>query len=96
MEYALYGALFFNQYVNPIAMNALHWKYYIFYCVFLGFEVVVVYFFYVETKYLPLEEVTKIFDGEDVAAKTNETLGGEKAISTSVHVEEISGAASKA
>jgi hypothetical protein len=95
MEYALYGALFFNQYVNPIAMNALHWKYYIFYCAFLVFEVVVVYFYYVETKYLPLEEVTKIFDGEDVAAKTNETLVGEKVASTGIHVEEIS-TASKA
>ncbi|EXJ68776.1 uncharacterized protein A1O5_07707 [Cladophialophora psammophila CBS 110553] len=90
MEYALYGALFFNQYVNPIAMNALGWKYYIVYCVFLLFEVFVIYFFYAETKYLPLEEITKIFDGEDVAAKTNENLGGEKVINTAVHVEEIS------
>lgn len=89
MEWALYGALFFNQYVNPIAMKHLEWKYYIFYCVFLAFEVVIVYFFYVETRYLPLEEVTKIFDGEDVAQLTLESLEStDKAVTTSVHVEE--------
>jgi sugar porter (SP) family MFS transporter len=74
MEYALYGALFFNQYVNPIALDSIHWKYYIVYCVFLAFEVVVIYFLYVETRYVPLEEVTKLFDGEDVAAITTTEL----------------------
>jgi len=36
-------ALFFNQYVNPIALGKISWKYYIFYCVWLAFELVVVY-----------------------------------------------------
>jgi hypothetical protein len=38
----------------------------------LGFELVVVYFFYVETRYVPLEEIVKYFDGDDVAAVTND------------------------
>lgn len=46
-------ALFFNQYVNPIALDALDWKYYIFYCVWLAVELAVVYFFYVETRNTP-------------------------------------------
>lgn len=57
-------ALFFNQYVNPIALDHLGWKYYIFYCVWLGCELAVVYFFYVETRNTPLEEIAKHFEGE--------------------------------
>jgi len=36
-------ALFFNQYVNPVALKNIAWKYYIFYCVWLVVELVVVY-----------------------------------------------------
>jgi len=74
MEVAQYGALFFNQYVNPIALDAIAWKYYIVYCVFLAFECVFIYFIYVETRYIPLEEVAKRFDGDDIAAAANAEL----------------------
>ncbi|KKY18011.1 putative hexose transporter protein [Phaeomoniella chlamydospora] len=57
-------ALFFNQYVNPVALDNIGWKYYIFYCVWLGFELVVVWFFYIETRNTPLEEIAKHFDGD--------------------------------
>ncbi|THX36617.1 putative hexose transporter [Aureobasidium pullulans] len=57
---------------------ALKWKYYICYCVFLAFEVIVIYLFLVETRYTPLEEIAKYFDGEertlDVAAVANEQV----------------------
>ncbi|KAG9665037.1 putative hexose transporter, partial [Aureobasidium melanogenum] len=69
-------SLFFNQYINAIALKALKWKYYICYCVFLAFEVAVIYLFLVETRYTPLEEISRYFDGEDrtldVAAVANE------------------------
>lgn len=58
-------ALFFNQYVNPIALEHLQWKYYIFYCAWLGVELAVVWFFYIETKNTPLEEIAKHFDGDN-------------------------------
>ncbi|KAK5240028.1 hypothetical protein LTR40_006852, partial [Exophiala xenobiotica] len=58
-------ALFFNQYVNPIALANIKWKYYIVYCVWLAVELVVVYIFYVETRNTPLEEIAKHFDGDD-------------------------------
>ncbi|KAK5447832.1 hypothetical protein LTS15_009331 [Exophiala xenobiotica] len=58
-------ALFFNQYVNPIALANIKWKYYIVYCVWLAAELVVVYIFYVETRNTPLEEIAKHFDGDD-------------------------------
>lgn len=77
-------ALFFNNYVNPVALADINWKYYIVYCCWLGVELVVVYFvshplspeaqktstnriiqLFVETRYTPLEEIAKYFDGDD-------------------------------
>ncbi|PSR70584.1 hypothetical protein PHLCEN_2v13522 [Hermanssonia centrifuga] len=58
-------ALIFNQYVNPVALGKLGWKYYIVYCCWLAFELVFLYFFIVETKNLSLEETSALFDGED-------------------------------
>lgn len=65
MNLAVQVALVFNQYVNPIGLKNLGWKYYIFYCVWIGIELVVVYFWYVETKGPTLEEIAKIFDGDE-------------------------------
>jgi len=70
-------ALFFNQYVNPIALLAIGWKYYIVYVVWLAFETFVVWRFYVETRWAPLEEIVKFFDGE--AAVLGGTAATEKA-----------------
>jgi hypothetical protein len=63
--------------VNAIALEALAWKYYLFYCVFLVFEVGIIYFFVVETRYTPMEEINKFFDGDsaiDVAEMANAEL----------------------
>jgi len=57
-------ALFFNQYINPIALDAIHWKYYIVYCAWLAVELVVIWKFYIETRNTPLEEIAKHFDGD--------------------------------
>ncbi|KAF2735850.1 hexose transporter protein [Polyplosphaeria fusca] len=57
-------ALFFNTYVNPIALEKIGWKYYIVYCVWLAAELVFVFFFYIETRNTPLEEIAKHFDGD--------------------------------
>jgi MFS family permease len=58
-------ALIFNQYVNPIALDKLGWKYYIVYCCWLCFELVFLYFFVIETKNRTLEETAALFDGEE-------------------------------
>lgn len=65
LNFCVTAALFFNQYINAIALDAIAWKYYLVYCVFLGFEVFVIYFFLIETRYTPLEEINKYFDGDD-------------------------------
>ncbi|KAG2188704.1 hypothetical protein INT44_003843 [Umbelopsis vinacea] len=57
----------FSSYVNPIAMDAIGWKYYIVYCCVIAVEIVVVYFYFPETKGLSLEEISVIFEGEAAA-----------------------------
>jgi len=49
-------AIIFNQYVNPIALKSIGWKYYIVYDCWLAFELVYCYLFVVETKNRTLEE----------------------------------------
>ncbi|KAK6700329.1 hypothetical protein SNK05_013135 [Fusarium graminearum] len=44
------GASFFNQFVNPIGLKNLGWKYYIVYCVWLCFVLLTVFFMFPETK----------------------------------------------
>lgn len=66
-------ALFFNNYVNPIGLDHIHWKYYIVYDCWLAVELAVIYFFWVETRNTPLEEIAKYFDGD------NAIIGGDMA-----------------
>ncbi|KAL4804576.1 general substrate transporter [Aspergillus unguis] len=66
-------SLLFNQYVNPIALLDIGWKYYIVYCVWLVVELFVVWKFYIETRRTPLEEIVKFFDGDKAI------LGGQAA-----------------
>ncbi|KAL7269788.1 hypothetical protein RUND412_007532 [Rhizina undulata] len=71
--------LFFNNYVNPVALTDISWKYYIVYCCWLGFELVIVYFLFVETRYTPLEEIAKYFDGDEakVGGEAGTSVGRE-------------------
>lgn len=78
-------ALIFNQYANPIGVTNSGWKYYITYDVWLAFELAVVYFLFVETGGLSLEETAAVLDGKDaeqklieaVAANTEKKLEGD-------------------
>lgn len=94
-------SLWFNQYVNPVALLAIGWKYYLVYVVFLLFEIFIVWKFYPETKQIPLEEIVKMFDGDNAilggaaaTEKVNQLSGrnasvaydGEKAITTQVEL----------
>ena len=60
-------AIFFNIFVNPIALQAIQWKYYIVYVVILIIITATIYFFYPETNGHSLEEMARIFDGENAA-----------------------------
>ncbi len=54
---------FFNNYVNPIAMVAITWKYYIVWICMLVVWIVMVYFVFPETSGHSLEEVDEVFGG---------------------------------
>ncbi|KAM0327002.1 hypothetical protein ACHAQA_006123 [Verticillium albo-atrum] len=57
------GSSFLNAFVNPIGLQALGWKYYIVYVVWLGVELVCVYLFFPETSGRSLEAIAEVFDG---------------------------------
>lgn len=56
-------ALMFNQFVNPIGMDSLGWKFYLVYVVWILVEILFMYLFYPETHGYSLEGVAEIFDG---------------------------------
>ncbi|SCN81571.1 related to hexose transporter protein [Fusarium fujikuroi] len=62
-------ALIFNQYANPIGVTNSGWKYYITYDVWLAVEALVVYFLFVETRGLSLEETALVLDGPEMGDK---------------------------
>ncbi|QKD62881.2 general substrate transporter [Fusarium oxysporum Fo47] len=59
------AASFFNQFVNPVGMDSLGWKYYLVYVGWLLVEIVVFWWLYPETKGYTLERIQEAF-GEDV------------------------------
>ncbi|KAL0939192.1 sugar transporter [Colletotrichum truncatum] len=61
-------AIFINTFVNPIALEAIHWKYYIVFIVVLFLLLITSYFAYPETRGHTLEQIAVIFDGESAAA----------------------------
>ncbi|KAK2026937.1 general substrate transporter [Colletotrichum zoysiae] len=58
----------FNQWVNPLGLEQLQWRFYFVYIAVLVIECLVIYFFFVETKGPTLEEISMLFDGKDSAA----------------------------
>jgi MFS family permease len=62
-----YLALLFNQFINPIALDSIAWKYYILYICLLVVILGTIYLTYPETRGYSLEEIAVIFDGDDAA-----------------------------
>lgn len=61
MVFSTKAASFFNQFVNPIGMDSLGWKYYLVYVGWLVVEIFVFYFLYPETKGYTLENIQEAF-----------------------------------
>ncbi|KAJ7601775.1 general substrate transporter [Mycena polygramma] len=55
----------FNQFVNPWAIAAIGWYYYLVYVGWLAVELFFIWMYVVETKGRTLEETAMLFDGED-------------------------------
>lgn len=63
------ASLFFNQFVNPIGLANIGWKYYFVYVGWVAVEVLIMYFYFPETKGHSLETMPEVF-GEHVLDKT--------------------------
>lgn len=71
------GANLFSGFVNPIALDAIKWKYYIVWVCVLASNFFVIYFTFPETKGFSLEEVTQMLDGNQNVKVLDED-GGKK------------------
>lgn len=72
--FQLWGRLagFFTTFINPIALENIKWRWLIFYCCWLGFECVFVYFLFPETFGRTLEELAfSKSTVSSIVAKTN-------------------------
>ncbi|KAH6678789.1 general substrate transporter [Plectosphaerella plurivora] len=63
----VYGSLVILSFVNPIALGALGWRWYILFCCITAVSVVANWFLLPETKGRSLEEISELFDHEDVS-----------------------------
>jgi MFS family permease len=58
-------AICFNQFVNPVALDGIAWRYYLIYVGVLVAVINFMFFYVPETKGLSLEEIVSIFDREE-------------------------------
>ncbi|KAG1886978.1 hypothetical protein F4604DRAFT_1225062 [Suillus subluteus] len=72
MNFTAYLSNTFNVFVNPWALDAIGWKYYLVYCGWLVLELVFVMVFVIETKGRTLEETAALFDGVKPPRNTTE------------------------
>ncbi|KAL0939877.1 sugar transporter [Colletotrichum truncatum] len=80
------GAIFFNTFINPIALDAIQWKYYFVFVAILVAMLISVWFTYPETRGHTLESIAWLFDGQEanVGVVTSENVFK----NASEHVEE--------
>ncbi|KAE9374367.1 general substrate transporter [Stipitochalara longipes BDJ] len=74
----------FSGYVNPIALAAIGWKYWLVWVFVLVSNFTIIYFFYPETKNLALEEVSRVFDHVPSAESDGGEAGSERHEKSSV------------
>lgn len=66
--------LIFNGFVNPVAIDAIGWKYYIVFCASISASLILCYFFFPETGGYTLEQVAVAFgDSPDLILDIEET-----------------------
>ncbi|KAL6405893.1 general substrate transporter [Ilyonectria robusta] len=66
----------FNVFVNPIALSAIGWKYYLVFVAVLVSYGVTAYYFYPETRGYTLEEMAIVFDGDKSALAAVQHIEG--------------------
>lgn len=67
----VFGAGFFNQYVNPVALDAIQWKFYFVYIGTLTAMIFIIWILFPETKGRTLEEIAIVFDGREAETEVH-------------------------
>ncbi|KAK3074248.1 hypothetical protein LTR53_003471 [Teratosphaeriaceae sp. CCFEE 6253] len=85
---------FLSNFVNPIAMKAIGWKFFAIYCGWIFFEFCFQYTFYPETQGRTLEELAFLFEDKHLADEAVHAVektigGGEKDFGTTETIEEV-------
>ena len=89
-------AIFFNIFINPIALESIAWRYYLVFVAVLLVMGVVIYFYYPETRGHTLEQMAVLFDGDEADTSPSAAyLDGEDCCQ-SIHVAENKGNATDA
>lgn len=89
MQLSTMCVLVYNGYVNPIAMDAIEWKYYIVFCCVLAVELVIVFFTFPETSGYTLEEVAQVFGDEPPEMANRQLSTLEEGKRSLEHVEDV-------
>ncbi|KAI0383485.1 general substrate transporter [Hypomontagnella monticulosa] len=83
-------AVFVNQYVNPIGLENIGWRFYIVYVAILAAESFIAYGWFLETKGKALEEIAVIFDGEQADVRVEaEAAKTERAFAAVEETEDV-------
>ncbi|KAL1858283.1 hypothetical protein VTK73DRAFT_7867 [Phialemonium thermophilum] len=82
-------AVFFNIFINPIALEAIDWKYYIVYVLVLAVGGVVIYFTFPETRGHSLEEIARVFEVDAAPVPKEGKIAGDITTSgAAVHIDD--------
>lgn len=88
-------AVFFNIFVNPIALESIQWRYYLVFVFILAGGGLVIYFMFPETRGHSLEEMARIFGDDDSTPAEGGIAEKISGNSTSEHIDNVNVAAEK-
>lgn len=86
---SVYGSLIVLAFVNPIALDNIGWRYYIFFCCFDVLVLIVTWFMFPETKGHSLEEIAEVFDGPSPAISGAIFDKGDELVGKGEHAEYV-------
>jgi MFS family permease len=83
-------AVFFNIFVNPIALDSIQWRYYLVFVFILAGGSAIIYFVFPETRGHSLEEMALVFGDEETTGLVEGEIAEKIAHKgTSYHADEV-------